>query len=160
MSGKKIDHLMQLWLCTLPEDIDPPFASTVHLYDTLDSIPLGDVCWEDFSVMYNGRLPEGPLPPWMIRKYDVLFRNPVDIIRSLLTNPDFHGSIDYILKQVFAKTGKCQLKDFMSGNWAWLQAVRTFTDLPWYLVLMLMRFLIYSRTKLRRIQPCMVQCSV
>lgn len=123
MSGKKIDQLMQLWSCTLPEDVDPPFASKAHLYDTLDSIPLGDVSWEDFSVTYNGRLPEGPLPPWMVREYEVLLRNPVDVVRGLLSNPDFHGSVDYIPKKVFNKAGKRELKNFMSGDWAWLQAV-------------------------------------
>ncbi|CDO72713.1 hypothetical protein BN946_scf184985.g133 [Trametes cinnabarina] len=72
MAGTNIDNLMDLWACSLPEGQDPPFANHEHLYATLDAIPLGDVTWEGFSVTYNGPIPNGVMPSWMIRIWPIL----------------------------------------------------------------------------------------
>ena len=78
LSGKKIDELMQLWSCTLPEDQDPPFAGHSHLYHTIDSIQFGDVPWQRLFIKYQGpSLHSGyMIPSWMIYEYDIWFRNP------------------------------------------------------------------------------------
>ncbi len=72
MSGKKIDELMQLWACTLEDDKEPP-SGCAHMYDTIGAITHGDVPWQRFSISWNGPLPEGVLPSWQIREYEVFF---------------------------------------------------------------------------------------
>ncbi|KAI0669170.1 hypothetical protein C8Q78DRAFT_978303 [Trametes maxima] len=122
MSGSKIDELMELWACTLPEGQDPPFASHEHLYATLDAIKQGDVPWQTFSVSYNGPVPEGAMPSWMVREYDVWFRDPRLILREQYSNPDFANDIDWAPKRLILPSGKRQYRDFMSGDWAWNEA--------------------------------------
>lgn len=123
MSGSKIDELMQMWACTLPEDHDPPFASHQHLYATVDAITFGDVPWQTFSVTYNGPVPDGAMPSWMIREYDVWFRDPRLVLRNQYSNPDFADDIDWVPKRSYSANGKRKYRDFMSGDWAWNQAV-------------------------------------
>lgn len=123
MSGSKIDELMQLWSCTLPEDKDPPFVSHQHLYASVDAISSGEVPWQTFSVSYNGAIPAGAMPSWMIRQYDVWFRDPRLVLRNQYGNRDFASDIDYAPKRLFLANGKRQFCDFMSGDWAWNEAV-------------------------------------
>ncbi|KAI0644945.1 hypothetical protein C8Q79DRAFT_1054442 [Trametes meyenii] len=122
MSGGKIDELLELWACTLPEGQDPPFANHRHLYNTIDASSQGDAAWQNFSVMYAGAIPQGPMPSWMVREYDIWFRDPRQVLRDQMGNPDFAGSYDYAPKRVFLANGKRQYKDFMSGDWAWTTA--------------------------------------
>ncbi|KAI0309673.1 hypothetical protein OF83DRAFT_1088904, partial [Amylostereum chailletii] len=49
MSGANIDTLMALWAATLPEGMEPPFASNKDLLETIDASQLGDVAWQSFS---------------------------------------------------------------------------------------------------------------
>lgn len=123
MSGKKIDELMQLWACTLEEGQDPPFAGRDHLYDSLDSIRCNVQEWEHFTISFDGEMPAGPLPSWMIREYEVFFRDPRKVLHSQIGNPDFKHDMDYIPKRVYNERGKRQYKDFMTGEWVWAQAV-------------------------------------
>ncbi|CDO78171.1 hypothetical protein BN946_scf184918.g2 [Trametes cinnabarina] len=122
MSGSKIDELMQLWACTLPPDHDPPFANHEHLYAMIDAISLGEVPWQTFSITYNGPVPDGPMPSWMVREYDVWFRDPRLVLHNQYSNPDFAGHMDWSPKRLHLGDGKRQYKDFMSGDWAWEQA--------------------------------------
>ncbi|CDO71501.1 hypothetical protein BN946_scf184909.g95 [Trametes cinnabarina] len=122
MSGQKIDELMQLWAATLPEGCDPPFANHEHLYATIDDIPQGDVPWQTFSVTYNGPLPTGAMPSWMIREYEVWFRDPRQALLNQYSNPDFADDIDWVPKRIYVQGDKRQYRDFMSGDWAWNEA--------------------------------------
>jgi hypothetical protein len=59
-----------------------------------------------------------------MESYDTWFRNPLKIAEAQLGNIDFAHEIDFGLKQVFSsRADRCQYSDFMSGNWAWQQAV-------------------------------------
>lgn len=100
-----------------------PFASHQHLYATIDTISLAEVPWQTFSVTYNGAIPGGAMPSWMIREYDVWFRDPRLVLRNQYGNPDFARDIDWAPKRVRLANGKRQYCDFMSGDWAWSQAV-------------------------------------
>ncbi len=122
MSGKKIDELMQLWACTLDDDKDPPFAGHTHMYDTIDAISQGDVPWQRFSISWNGALSDGPLPSWQIWEYEVFFRDPRLVLHNQLGNAEYDKDIDYVPKRVMID-GQRQLKDFMSADWVWTQAV-------------------------------------
>ena len=139
MSAGNIDILMQLmsaWhkSCTSKlddesnesEPIDPPFNSANHMYNIIDSIPLGNVPWEGFEVTYNEDIPDNGPPSWMSKTFEVWFRNPLEILEARIGNPDFDGEIDYSPKQVLGKNGKHRFTDLQSGDWAWEQAVRPY----------------------------------
>lgn len=127
MSGTSIDMLMDLWAASLLKHNDaPPFANHTDLYRTIDSIPLGDVPWQHLSVKYRGERPDDAVPQWMNDEYEVWFRDPRAIVRQMLANPDFNGHIDYAPVQNFDDNGDREYQNFMSGDWAWKQAVRYF----------------------------------
>ena len=124
MSAGHIDFLLGLWAASLAIHSDePPFSKATHLYDTIDSTPLGDVTWESFALQYNGSRPVENIPSWMEAEYDVWFRDPRTLVHNLLSNPDFKSGFDYALYQERTTVGVHRFQDFMSGNWAWNQAV-------------------------------------
>lgn len=128
MSAGNINHLLELWASTLLQHHDtPPFKSTEDLYSTIDSTLLGDVSWESFRMRWKGDLPgNSDVPPWMTASYEVWFRDPLTIVRNMLGNTDFDGEMDYAPMREFVD-GERVLKDFMSGDWAWRQAVCPFS---------------------------------
>lgn len=98
-----------------------------ELYSLIDAIKQGEIPWNSFSVTYNGVRPQGnlpsPQPAWMDEKYEIWFRDPLQVLESQIANPEYKGMIDFSPKRVYHK-GKRQYNDLMSGNWAWDQAVR------------------------------------
>jgi hypothetical protein len=122
MSAGKIDILLKL-IASL-YDTQPPFTSHQELYALIDAIKQGDVPWNSFSIAYNGLQPPDsvPRPPWMDVEYEVWFRDPLQVLKNQVANPDFKDAMDYSPKRVYHK-GKRQYSDLMSGNWAWDQAV-------------------------------------
>jgi hypothetical protein len=124
MSAGDIDFIFKLWAASLVAHHDsPPFSNHTEMYNTIDSTPLGDLPWEFFSLEYNGDVPEGDVPSWMSAEYDVWFRNPLGLVHNILLNPDFEGEIDYAPVQEYSSNGVHRFRDFMTGNWAWKQAV-------------------------------------
>ena len=124
MSAGSINTLLDLWATSLFRHSDqPPFTSHQDLYDTIDATPLGDVPWENFSIHYNGPQPEHNVPSWMDGEYEVWFHNPCTLIHNILSNPDFDGEFNYTPVQEYDVKGNHRLENFMSGNWAWKQAV-------------------------------------
>jgi hypothetical protein len=56
----------------------------------------------------------------MNAKYGVLFQDPHTVIQNMIGNPDYKGEMDYTPFQEFEAAGG---QNFMSGEWAWKQAV-------------------------------------
>lgn len=124
MSGKNIDELMYLWAAqSLKNDGTAPFTSHKELYALIDAIPFGDAPWQSFSVKYDGELPEGTPPSWMLAEYEVWFRDPAVVLKNMLENSDFSGEFDYSAFREYDEKGERKWKDFMSGNWSWRQSV-------------------------------------
>ena len=124
MSAGNIDILLDLWAASLfKHDDQPPFASHQDLYDTIDATPLGDVPWDNFSVRYNGIRPESEVLSWMDASFEVWYRNPRTLVQNMLSNPDFDNEFDYAPLQEHDLDGNHRFQNFMSGNWAWKQAV-------------------------------------
>jgi Plavaka transposase len=123
MSAGDIDCLMEIWAASnRNKNYSSPFINHHTLYKSIDNISLGHIPWESFSTVYTGPKPLGIIPKWMEQKYKVHFRDPRKIIHNMLSNPDFNGEFDYMPFKEF-RDGKHQWRDFMSGNWAWRQAV-------------------------------------
>jgi len=124
MSGGDINILLSLWEASLAEHGDKrPFTSHNDLYNTIDATSLGDIQWQSFSVRYNAALPQGQVPSWMQTDFDVWFRDPHVVVKNLISNPDFDNEFDYAPFQEYDKENNHRFQDFMSGNWAWKQAV-------------------------------------
>ncbi|EMD31631.1 hypothetical protein CERSUDRAFT_78076 [Gelatoporia subvermispora B] len=112
MSAGDIDFLGHLWAATLlKHKISPPFADHTELYETIDSIKAGDVRWQSRNMKYTGPIADpDSAPKWQTQGYDIWFRDMRQVMRNLLSNPEFDGEFDYTPI------------DFMSGDWAWGEA--------------------------------------
>ncbi len=125
MSKDEFNCLMQIWARTLSPDRDPPFQDVRDMHDTIDAIELGGVPWQSFTITFKDTDDEEPDDaPWKAKSYDVWFRDPREIIKLQLGNRDFAGEMDYSPKKVYVREKKKRrYQDFMSGQWAWEQAV-------------------------------------
>lgn len=124
MSSADINLLLSLWSASLaPHNDTPPFTKHNTMYKTIDCTPLGDVPWESFSLEYNEELSEGEALPWMTAEHEVWFRDPRELVENLVSNPDFADEFDYSPLQEYDVDGNHRFQDFMSGDWAWQQAV-------------------------------------
>lgn len=106
MSSGKIDEFMELWNewneLTLPDGVgNVPFVSKNDLHSTIDSIIVGDVLWQSFSVVYEGDHLTSEVPSWMDKSFDVGFRCPQSILHNQLESTDFTKDMDYCPKRVF-----------------------------------------------------------
>ena len=126
MSGRHIDKLMTL-ITECSNSEESPFADHDDLYRTIDAIEKGEAEWECFGIQYTGPRPENrEVPSWMDQEFHVWHRNPDTILSQQLSNPDFAGEVDYAPKQLRNIEGKRVFIDFMTGDWAWQQAVSIF----------------------------------
>ena len=156
MPADQIDDLLDIIASSLPDSTDPLFENHNDIYDRINEIAVGEVPWQCFTASYSGALP-AITPPWMLADYDIWFRDPRTLVRNQLANADFKDEVDYAAKQVFDDNHKRVWSDFMSGNWAWEQAVRS-TDL---VTEQACQLTFPHRTRLQRIErltaPCLSQ---
>ncbi|EMD36485.1 hypothetical protein CERSUDRAFT_95785 [Gelatoporia subvermispora B] len=128
MSSGDYKILSKLWAATLARHGDePPFKNSKKLHQRIDSAPLGDLPWDSMQFWYHDTDAEseptpGPTPGWKTECYDVWYRNPRDVVRNLLSNPDFDGEFDYTPIRDHTEDDGLRRRDFMSGDWAWNQA--------------------------------------
>lgn len=156
MSQGDTDFLTDLWAASLaPHGADPPIANHKDLHAKIDATTIGDVPWDNFTLTYNGELPAAgeTTPSWMLDDQTVWFRNPKELVRNLLSNPDFKDNFDTTPFHEYDANNKHRFEDFMSGDWAWKQAVSI------YIHLIILSLTIALRTSLPRIQKHAVQCS-
>lgn len=127
MSNAAADTLFDLMAALLAKHNDtPPFADHKDLHKVIDATQLGDVPWQAFSVKYSGERPED-VPSWMDDEYDVWYRDPRMMAHNMLANPTYKKEIDYVpFREYDAADETRRWKDFMSGGWAWKQAVSHF----------------------------------
>jgi len=124
MSKSNIDDLLCIMKTRAAgEGGEAPFKNCAELYSTIDSITEGEVSWDSFTIQYNGPRPTTNVPEWMDEKYQVFYRNPREVVRSMLANKAFDGNFDYTPYRQY-ENGQRVWCDFMSGNFAWKQAVR------------------------------------
>jgi hypothetical protein len=123
MSAGDIDFLCQLWAATLAEyDDSPPYANHKDLYETIDATPIGGVPWQSVTFQYDGPRPDDA-PTWMESEYTIWFRDPRLLFKNMLENPEFAEHFDYAPHRQYDPNGFRRYENFMSGDWAWKQAV-------------------------------------
>ncbi|KAL1732449.1 hypothetical protein EV714DRAFT_206607 [Schizophyllum commune] len=131
MSQGDTTHLMDLWaawnevhfaqLGLDDEDIPPPpFAHHHDLHATIDATSVGDVPWQSFEASFPG-ITDASAPSWKTAKHTIWYRDPREVVKNLLDNPDFDGEFDYVPFQEFDTSGHHHYRDFFSGNWAFRQ---------------------------------------
>jgi hypothetical protein len=122
MSQGNVDVLMELWASTT-ESGQAPFQDCQEMLTAIDAIDSGDdTSWQSFTASYSGTRPPKDTPDWMLKDYTVFFRNPLSVVRNIISNPDFNGQFDYAPYMEFEDEKQCR-SDLMSGKWAWKQAV-------------------------------------
>ena len=122
MSHADVDTLMRLW-ATTTLDGRAPFSNHQEMLATVDAIDVGDVPWQSFSAKYSGVVPPTNPPDWMLKEYTVHFRDPLAVVRNMISNPGFKNQFDYAPYQEF-EDGVRRWTELMSGDWAWDHAVR------------------------------------
>lgn len=126
MSASNIDTLLQLWAATLVQHGDtPPFSNHEDVYSTIDATPIGGVPWQSLAFSHNGARPE-IVPKWMEHEYTTWFRDPHLLLKNMLQNPEFADSFDYSPLRQYDANGERYYDNFMTGNWAWKEAVSSF----------------------------------
>jgi Plavaka transposase len=124
MSAANINELFGLWAAKSLTCGDlPPFANAADLYGTIDSTPLGDVPWQNISLRYNNAPADGRIPDWMTAEYEAWFRDPHAVVKDMIGNPDYKDGFDVAPVQVHTSNGQRKYQNFMSGDWAWEEAV-------------------------------------
>ena len=127
MNAGNIDFLSMLWATSmLKHGGTPPVQGHKDLYETIDAIPLGDIPWQCEKLYYDGELSPGTIPPWQQKEYEIWFRDPQQVVHAMLQNPDFQNQFEYTPFREFVPEslgGGLKRKEFMSGDWAWDEAV-------------------------------------
>ncbi len=136
MPAGQLNNLLQIWCSTMQNGADPPFANTDDLYQTIDATNIGSMPWQSFTISYGGDMGPGEPPSWKIAEYEIFYRDPHTILLNQLSNQDFAAEMDFAPKRVTDAQGKRRYQDFMSGNWAWRQAVCVYsTERAFHLML-------------------------
>ncbi|KAJ3553642.1 hypothetical protein NP233_g12600 [Leucocoprinus birnbaumii] len=98
MSAGDIDLLCEIWNASLSlHGAFAPFTNHKDLYVRIDAIPYGDVLWKSFTISYVGEHPSrGPAPTWMDDQQTIWYHNPMQVLCSMIANPDFATEFDYV----------------------------------------------------------------
>jgi hypothetical protein len=124
MPASQIDTLLDLWTASqLKHGGSGPFVNHNNLYNTIDAAKLGDIPWENFKVKNQDGVAGEGAPSWKTDEFDVWYRNPRDVLRTMLANTDFDGEVDVAPYRNYDTDGEQQYQHLMSGDWAWTQAV-------------------------------------
>jgi hypothetical protein len=95
------------------------------MYQTIDDATLGDVPWQSFTLQHQSNGDAAESPSWMTSEHTVWFRDPHEVAKTLLANPAYADKIDFAPLRDYDAAGDRQYHNFMSGDWAWEQAVGT-----------------------------------
>ena len=61
----------------------------------------------------------------MQEEYELCYRDVRLLLKSQLANPEFKSHFNYRAYREFNADGDRRFSNFMSGDWAWNQSVRT-----------------------------------
>jgi hypothetical protein len=105
-----------------------PFTSHNNMLKAIDSIKFSECSWGCFEAGYNGPL-DASSAPYMRKHFMIHTRDVLEVARSMLASPEFHGHFDYGARRDFvpvpseAGAWQREFSDVMSGEWAWDESV-------------------------------------
>ena len=125
MPAKRIDTLLDIWAASLlPLGGEPLFANHTDLYRVIDSTSVGEVKWQSFTYEYTSDGQDDNSAPWKSDSYDIWYRDPREVIHNLLARSDLTSEMDFVpYREYDAANNQRRWQDFMSGDWAWREAV-------------------------------------
>jgi hypothetical protein len=124
-SAGAIDTALDMWQASiLKHGENVPWTNAQDLYNTIDSIQLGDAPWKTYKISYDGPLPPGTPPKWMTETYELCARDSRLVLHNQLASSEFKGMTNFVPYQQFDGEGRRIWSNFMSADWAWKQAVR------------------------------------
>ena len=94
-----------------------------QMYETIDSIPRGEVPWNVIRVCFTGTILEPVPPKWKTEVYELYVRDVRSLMHMLLGSPAFHSEFAALLYRQFYRHGSCIFSNLMSADWAWKQCV-------------------------------------
>lgn len=93
------------------------------MLEAIDSITTGASTWSSYTVYASDLADE--LDPWRSEKYTAHFRDIKEILHEMMGNPSFADQIDIAPFREYDETGSRVYTNFMSGDYAWREAVST-----------------------------------
>ena len=99
------------------------------MYDTIDSITVSGVGWTTYQLFYDGPQPSGMVPRWMQEPYELNVRNILSVFEEQLASKEFDGQFEYSPYEEYDEKGSRVYSNFMSGSWAFCEAVCIFNSL-------------------------------
>ena len=118
---------LDLWAASILEyGGDTPWSNAQELYATIDTIQHGEAPWRTFKLCYNGPLPEGTPPRWMMDTFELCTRDARTLLHQQLGTNEFKDKIHYVPYQQFRGDGSCVWSNLMSADWAAQQVVSAF----------------------------------
>ncbi|KAF8805477.1 hypothetical protein BYT27DRAFT_7073831, partial [Phlegmacium glaucopus] len=122
--NQALDHWLASTLLAGGDADDIPWRTAREMYTTINSIKEGPVPWKMVKFKYTGPLPPGTPPKWMLKTYELCFRDPRIVLLSQIALPDLQDHFNYVPYMQFNEKKDCVWSNLMSGSWAWDEAVR------------------------------------
>ena len=123
-SAANISTALDLWAAAAIESGGTmPWNSPAEMYETIDAINDGNAPWRTYAVRYSGPLPAGQPPRWMTQDYHFCTQDLREVLHNQLSTTSLKDHVDYVPYRQFNHAGKRVWSNFMSGDWAWRQAV-------------------------------------
>lgn len=107
-SKREINEGLDLWLASIIKSKSHdniPWKTAEDLYTMIDSIQAGNAPWKTYTFQYTGPKPDGPVPEWMEKGYELSARDLLAVAEQQLATPAFHGKYDYMPYQEFDPNG-------------------------------------------------------
>ena len=124
-SAEKIDQALDMWAATVMEfGGDSPWENAAELYATINAIQHGDSPWRVYHICYQGPLPPGMPPKWMVETYELCTQDSCQVLHHQLATTAFKDKINLTPYHQFDGVGRCSWSNLMSADWAWKQAVQ------------------------------------
>jgi hypothetical protein len=125
MSASNVNTLMELWETSMDDlGVSGPFQTHQHMHAVIDSVSLGDAPWQCLKTGFSEDVSRDA-PTWKQTAYRVWYRDPNEVIRLMLDNPDFSRQFDVCPYVELDMNDKRRWTNVMSANIAWNHCVST-----------------------------------
>ncbi|KAG6855225.1 hypothetical protein H0H87_006543 [Tephrocybe sp. NHM501043] len=102
-----------------------PWKNAKDLYETINSIKVGDIGWKMHKFKYNGPKPTSP-PCWMEETYELNVQDILKVTKHQLSTSKFDRFFHTTPFEEFDHAGNCVMSDIMSASYpeqVWLSGI-------------------------------------
>lgn len=144
-SEGEINEALDMWTAQqLANGKRAAWANAQELYNTIDTIQEGDAPWKLFKIRYQGPLPPGTPPKWMTEEYELCARDTRTVLHLQLGSAHFKDQVHYVPYRQFNGKRQRIWSNLMSADWAWNQAVCTFSRYAYHTLTFCFRILLHK----------------